>query len=342
MNCIEGKILTDHGFKQGYILRKNREDPLLHFGRTTIHSTQKALIIPTFVNAHTHIGDTFIRKKEIPLPRDIKQLVAPPNGLKHELLKKTDSQTIINGIIHGLRELQNEGVSIFIDFRENGLKGIKILQNALQHVFLKSIILGRPDSINFHGKDINLILESSDGIGVSSIEDLPYERIVFAAEQAKKAGKRFAFHASERIREQIKPILDLDPDFIVHMTKASKNDLKQVKKQNIPIVVCPRSNHFFKMKANLKKMKEIGNTILLGTDNFMLHTPSILQEIRFIKNQFPGLFTIEELFMMATYSARKALNLKDYIPGSTLPMSWIIINPNTYQIITIIKKVEEG
>lgn len=342
MNCIEGKILTEHGFRKGYILLKNQKNPTIHFGISSKSSKSKKLIIPTFINAHTHIGDTFIREKNISLPHNIEQLVAPPNGLKHTLLKNTHSQEIIKGITHGLNELKTEGIFTFIDFRENGLEGIRLLRKAQKKTYPQSIILARPNSDQPSTSEINDLLKNADGIGISSIEDMRYDLAKTLAEHTKKAKKLFAFHASERIQEPIEPILSLKPDFIVHMNQASKNDLKQVKKQQIPIVVCPRSNLFFNMKPNLKKMKEIGNTILLGTDNFMFHSPSIIKEIQSIQKVFPDLFTLEEMLKMSTYNVRKALNLKDNIPGSTLPTSWIIINPENYQIETVIKKVEEG
>lgn len=342
MNCIEGKVLTEQGFKKGYIRLKKQKNPTIHFGTPPKSSTYKKLIIPTFINAHTHIGDTFIREKNIPLPRNIEQLVAPPNGLKHNLLKNTNSQEILQGITHGLKELKNEGISTFIDFRENGIAGIHVLRKAQRNTHPQSIILARPDTNHPSTSEIHTLLNNADGIGISSIKDMKYDIIETLAEHTKKDRKIFALHASERIQEPIKPILKLHPDFIVHMTQASTNDLKQVKKQKIPIVVCPRSNLFFNMKPNLKKMKEVGNTILLGTDNFMFHPPSILKEIQCIKKWFPNLFTIEEIFKMPTYDARKALNLKDNIPGSTLPTSWIIINPENYQIETVIRKIKEG
>ena len=54
----------------------------------------KGLIVPTFVNAHTHIGDSFIKKKHIKLPRNIEELVGPPNGLKHRLLNVASDKEI--------------------------------------------------------------------------------------------------------------------------------------------------------------------------------------------------------------------------------------------------------
>jgi len=341
MNCIQGKILTEQGFKSGYILLKNTENPTIHFGKSSKSSAQKSLIIPTFVNAHTHIGDTFIRRKNISLPHNLEQLVAPPNGLKHTLLNKTDDHEIYLGIVHGLQELQEEGISTFIDFRENGINGIKLLKKSLDKSPLKSIILGRPQKNQNSPNELNKILQESDGIAISSLEDINYDLINKIVEQTKKKSKKFALHVSERIREPIDRVLSLHPDFIVHMNQASEKDLQKVKNQKIPIVVCPRSNHFFGLKPNVKKMKQTGNKIFLGTDNLMFHPPSIIKEIQFIQANLPNLFSIEELFLMSTYHVRKDLNLKDNIPGSTLPKTWIILNPDNHQIKTILKKVEE-
>jgi cytosine/adenosine deaminase-related metal-dependent hydrolase len=342
MEYINGKILTEEGFKKGYILNKQHEPATIHIGSHPHSSSPKDLIIPTFINAHTHIGDTFIRKKNISLPKDIKQLVAPPDGLKHKLLKTTDPEEIFNGIINGLVELKQQGITTFVDFRENGTKGIKLFKEALKQKPMNAIILGRPENNDFSKKTIDSLLDESDGIAISSAEDHPYEDIQLIREKTKKANKRFALHVSERIQEPIQPIIDLQPTFIVHMTQGSKKDLKMIKNQQIPIVVCPRSNHFFGMKPNIKLMKEVGNKILLGSDNFMFHPPSMLSEIRNIQLHFPDLFSLEELFHLVTYNARKALNLKDNIPGSTFPKSWIIIDPQNYQIKRIIKMVEEG
>jgi cytosine/adenosine deaminase-related metal-dependent hydrolase len=342
MSCINGKILTEQGFKQGYVIVKDEEIPLLHFGNHSHNNTKKAIIIPTFINAHTHIGDTFIRRKHVSLPHDIKKLVAPPYGLKHRYLKNTNEEEILQGMIYGLNELESEGISTFIDFRENGIDGINLLQKALKGNPINSMIFSRPKNLQFSNKEIIDLLKKSDGIGISSIEDYNYDDIALIAELTKKKHKQFALHVSERIQESIRSILDLKPNFIIHMTQSSKKDLEQVKKHDIPIVVCPRSNHFFHMKANLKEMKQTGNTILIGTDNSMVHSLSILQEIRFIQDHFQNLFSIEELFLISTYGARKALNLKDNIPGSKFPSSWILIDPKSNKIMNVLKMVEEG
>ena len=339
MKCIEGKILTEDGFKKGYILTKNQESATIQFGEPRMKSRKKGLIIPTFINAHTHIGDVFIREKQTDLPHDIEQLVAPPNGIKHRLLTQTNTEEIQTGMIHGLQELKKHGISTFVDFRENGYAGIKLLQNALQQIPLDSIILGRPESLTAYKTEIDQLLQHADGIGLSSIIDWNFDDASLVAERTKKENKIFAVHVSERIREPISSVLSLKPTFIVHMTQATIKDLKQVKAEQIPIVICPRSNHFFKSKPNILQMKKAGNIILLGTDNFMLHQPSILEEIRFIQTHFPNLFSLEELLSMNTYHARRIFNRDNSKSEGIVPQSWMMLDPITLQIDTIFESV---
>lgn len=338
MNKHYGTILTENGFKKGYITVSNNEPSRIHFDDTI--SSPSSLIIPTLCNAHTHLGDTFIRHKKIPLPKTIEQLVAPPNGLKHQLLQTTSKQEILNGMIQGLKELQTNGISSIIDFRENGLHGLSLLHEALQKVPINSLVLGRPNSLEVSSKELDDLLKVSDGIGLSSVRDWQYDLVEFIAKKTKNKKKIFAVHASELEREPIQPILDLEPDFIVHMTKATRNDLLQVKKHDIPLVVCPRSNHFFGLIPNLKQMHELGNTILLGTDNSMLHQPSILKEIRWIQKYFPNLFSVEELFLMNTYTCRNIFSVQKQKNNDKSFPSWLIVNPQNYDIKAIVHNVE--
>ena len=143
---------------------------------------------------------------------------------------------------------------------------------------------------------------------MSSISDGKYSELEKIADHVKKKKKIFVLHGSEVFRENIDLILDLKPDFLVHMIKATKSDLACVKDNNIPVVICPSSNAFFGLKSNLKLMKQIGIDLMLGTDNAMLNPPNILDELKYLKNNTREL-SIEELLKMITYVPRKVLNL---------------------------------
>ena len=341
MTIVHGSILTENGFKNGYIETEEHNSVTLHIQNQS-SPTISHLIIPSFINAHTHIGDTFIRTKNIPLHADIEQLVAPPNGLKHRILQTTDPKEIENGIVKGLNELKQNGISTFIDFRENGVQGLTMINKALLNTPVDSIILGRPQKLETTTKEIDNILMVADGIGLSSISEWDYDTVKFISEKTKQKNKLFAIHASERIREPINQIINLHPDFIIHMTVASKKDLLEVKKREIPIVVCPRSNLFFGMRPNIKHMHDIGNTILLGTDNFMLHQPSIIDEIRYIQRYFPNLFKLEQLFLMNTYHGRNIISKFKKELKVLFTSSWLVLDAQTYKIKGFLYNVEQA
>lgn len=325
MNCISGEILTDVGFKSGYLAFEKEIIVETGKGNSPKKPICKGLIVPTFVNAHTHIGDSFVRERDIKLPKNVEELVAPPNGLKHKLLRETSDEDIIKGMEKSMDIMIKNGIEVFCDFRESGVLGISQLKASLQYKKISSIILGRPDSLEYDKDETDILLKNSDGIGLSSISDWNYSELQKIARQTKNKNKIFAIHASELIREDIDKILDLKPNFLVHMVKATEADLIRVKDENIPIVICPRSNAFFGLKANVSLMKQIGIDILLGTDNAMMNSPNILDEMIYLKNQFSE-FSKEELLNMITYIPRKALNQDDYILGPNSPANFVVLD----------------
>lgn len=325
MDYVSGEVLTDDGFKNGYI--GFEKGTIVEVGKDNPSKKPicKGLILPGFVNAHTHIGDSFIRKKKIKLPKNIEELVAPPYGLKHRLLNKASDKEIIIGMKESIKDMTKTGVSCFCDFRENGILGVKQLKDALKDTNVSSLILSRPKKLNYDEDEVESLLEKCDGIGVSSISDWDYSNLQKLAKHARNRGKMFALHASERVREDIDLVLDLNPDFLVHMIYATVDDLERVKDEDIPIVVCPRSNSFYGLRPNFELLKKKQIDVLVGTDNAMLNSTSVLDEIKYIR-AISNLFSKEELLYMITYSARKALNLNCNILGPNLPAEFVVLD----------------
>ena len=141
MDFVSGKILTDKGFKSGYLAFKKRIIIETGTGNPPQKPICKGLIVPTFINAHTHIGDSFIRDKNIDLPKNIEELVAPPDGLKHKLLREASDEEIIEGMEKSLYVMIKNGTKFFCDFRENGILGISQLKTALHLWKINSLIL---------------------------------------------------------------------------------------------------------------------------------------------------------------------------------------------------------
>ena len=336
MKYVQGKILTPDGFITGYIsFEENQGVFEVRKGIPAEKPIAKGFILPTFVNAHTHIGDSFIRKKHLTLPCNIKDLVAPPHGLKHRLLKEASEQEIIEGIRISLAEMTASGTSCFCDFREGGLIGIFQLRKAMKNSSVDTVILSRPSQRIYEKEELDRLLQNSHGIGLSSISDWEPAEIEKIAKHVRKKKKLFALHASEVVRENIDRILDLRPNLLIHMIAGTKEDLERVNDANIPIVVCPRSYAFFRLKNNLELMKKIGVPILLGTDNAMINSPNVIEEVRVLLQT--GLFSLEELLTNITYTPRKALNLDDCIQGRDLSERFIVLEKDSLKLLYVSK-----
>lgn len=231
-------------------------------------------VIPGFINAHTHLGDSFI--KSVP-KLDVKELVGP-GGFKQKMLNSASKETILNGIKESFNIMKNDNTRSFIDFRENGIEGLKLIKS-IKSKNVEGIILSRPSKNILDENELNYLLENSSGIGLSSISDYDFDFIKEIAKITKERNKIFAIHASERIREDMNKILNLNPDFLIHLHKANDDDLDKVKEKNIPVVICPRSGLFFNIEMNMKRFLDKGIPVAIGTDNAMIAIPSIRIEM---------------------------------------------------------------
>jgi cytosine/adenosine deaminase-related metal-dependent hydrolase len=326
MKYVEGDILTNDGFTCGYVgFEEKGIVGEVGTGSPPVKPIAKGVIVPGLVNAHTHLGDSFVRIKNIKLPHSVKDLVAPPDGLKHRLLQEATEQEILEGMNRSVQEMMVSGTSCFCDFREGGLKGVSQLKHVLKNMLIRSVVLSRPVEMRYVKDELDVLLGNSDGVGVSSVSDWEYAELEKIACRVKRKKKLFALHVSEVVREDIDLVLDLHPDVLVHMIAASESDLLRVKEEEIPVVLCPRSYAFFNLRSNLELLKKSGVMLLLGTDNAMVNSPDVLEEVRFL-HQRTKIFSVQELLAMVTYTPRKALNLDDCIQGLNLRGNFVVLD----------------
>ena len=260
----------------GTILAGSTFDPI--DGRVVIESGEIAaveeaetgstdILIPAFVNAHTHIGDSIAKEAGGGLSLD--ELVAPPDGLKHQLLREATTEELVEAMRRSLRFMQSSGTAAFLEFREGGVDGVHALERAVDGLNIEPIVFGRgsPD-----------VLDVADGYGASGARDGEFSR---ARTAALRANKPFGIHAGERDPHDINGALDLDPDFLVHMVHAEELHLERVADSETPIVVCPRSN--LVTGVGTPPVSELleWTTVALGTDNVMLNSPSMFREMEF-------------------------------------------------------------
>lgn len=238
----------------------------------------EGLILPGLWNAHTHLGDAVVTQE---LRGTLEELVAPPHGLKHRVLAKAKDEAVIAAMRRAMATMLRTGCTGFSDFREGGLRGLKLIYAALAALPLHGVVLGRPSGLAYDRQEVSGILRASDGIAVSSYIDWPAAELEKLAADVRREGKTFALHCSERVREDIDEVLDLKPAFLVHMVQATDADLERCADADVPIVVCPRSNAFFGMTPDIPRMLRAGVELRLGTDNAMINGPSMINEIEF-------------------------------------------------------------
>ena len=263
----------------------------------------EGLIVPGLWNAHTHLGDAIVTQE---LKGTLEELVAPPHGLKHRVLAKAKDAAVIAAMRRAMATMVRTGTTGFSDFREGGLKGLKLLYAAAAALPIQGIALGRPIELSYDPREVAAILRASDGIAVSSYIDWPRDAIENLAADVRRAKKIFAIHCSERVREDVETVLDLKPAFLVHMVQATDADFERCADADVPIVVSPRSNAFFGLTPDIPRMLGHGIELRLGTDNAMINTPSLLREMEFAYRvaRMKGGVPAREIFEMALRGRR--------------------------------------
>ena len=248
-----------------------------------IFSRQKQifLLIPGLINSHVHICDSFA--KEQGFNKGLIETVAPPNGIKHVLLSKTSKEIKIRGIREAALEMLANGITMFFDFRENGLSGIALLKEALQKSPINYRILGRFNDTT----EVEPVLKSADGLGFASYDQLSSEnKEIIRSLKREYLDKIIATHDAELSRDEIlfnQIINDQLIDVIIHGTHYRKDDLERLKKSNISLVLCPRCNGYFGSGfPPINEIYDLGIPISLGTDNVMANNIDLFEEMRYL------------------------------------------------------------
>ncbi len=202
-------------------------------------------LIPMPVNAHTHIGDSFIGEE----PAGTLPEIVGPGGLKHRKLKEGSNSIKIKYMGRSNKFMEDNGTLSYFDFREECLKGIKNIKSA-HRKFILPVIFGR---CNNNIDSIEEILKVTNGIGISSISDIDYDNALDISSKTHRKNKLIAMHFSENKREDIDRVINLHHDILVHGIVAKDDDLETVHNFKIPVVITPRSNIFYGKRPNYKK-----------------------------------------------------------------------------------------
>lgn len=289
------------------------------------------LIIPGFINAHTHIADSI--GKDIASGNGLDARVHPAFGAKRKILEKTSPDHLKVFIRNTAVSMMKKGIVAFADFREGGPAGIRLLREAIAGLSIKCISLGRTGYIGSpeggdlpqqYAEEAAQVLQISDGLGISGANEnsdpslAQYRRIAGAkliAIHAAESKETVKFSLERTGRTEVERIVDhMKPDILVHMTHATDNEIELAAKNRIGIVVCPRANGVLGAGVpRVAKMLQAGCVVALGTDNVMLNSPDICRELDYVwkaSRAIEGdLISPREILKMATVNAARILRL---------------------------------
>ncbi len=280
---VEGAILDAEGPRRAYVLfRRGR---IVEVGTPGTDSTRgrvpkvRGIVVPSPVNSHIHLGDAVSVRE--PPAGPVARIVAHRDGYKFRLLRESTAAQKRAAMRAALRRMAREGIVAAIDFREEGRPGVELLREASQGTGVRVVALGRPLARPIDRDELASVLHVADGIGLSSARDETERTLAAVSKACRASGKRFALHASEAVRELPDDYLSPRPDLLVHLAKATPDDLSAVRDARVPVAVCPRSNALFGRQPDLRTMERLGLSVLLGTDNAMFQAPSIWHELEF-------------------------------------------------------------
>ena len=291
------------------------------------------LLIPGLINSHTHIGDSI--GKDVSLDSNVDSRIHPVSGIKQRILTETPKKELAKFIRKSAISMLRKGITTFVDFREGGTEGIQLLKDAIKGNPIRSIILGRIDYYQTKSDiqknipmpesyqlELKSLLRNCDGVGISG----PNENSDSNLDTYSKIKKLRAIHAAETLQsystsqkvfkssEPMRALL-AKPTFLVHMTFATKNDLRKISKNVRGIVICPRANaSLAEGIPDIVLMDKMNCNLAIGTDNVMINSPDLFREMDYLWKVSMALYKKridpKKILKMVTTNAGKILNQK--------------------------------
>jgi cytosine/adenosine deaminase-related metal-dependent hydrolase len=255
-------------------------------------------------------------------------------GAKKKVLQKSQPEHLKTFIRNSAISMMKKGIAAFADFREGGPEGAKLLKEAIAGLPIKCVMLGRADHYSDPRETSGLpseaveqaqqVLKIADGLGISGANEntdaalVQYRQLAgkkLVAVHAAESNETVAFSKEHTGKSEIDRIVEhLKPDFVVHMTSATEDEISLVAKNGIGVVVCPRANGVLGAGIpRVARMLRQGCLVAIGTDNVMLNSPDMLRELDYIwkvsRATEGEMIEPRELLKMVTINAAQILRL---------------------------------
>ncbi len=319
------------------------------------------VVIPGLTNGHTHMGDSFLPDGATGLT--LEEGFFRPHGYKYRELAKLTREAHLPHITAHLAYMARTGTVRHLDFREQGAYGAALLREASELTGVQSVILGQFDGVPFTAEELranqadlpaanraelDAMLSIADGFSESTMNDLTDGAWREIREVTERCGKLRAIHCLENAAyrdtslavtgrgDLVRAIEVYDAHLIVHLTVATSDEIALLVRSGKTGVINPRAN------ANLglplppvAALLHAGAKLLLGTDNGLLNSPSMLAELDFTykiaKSQFANALDPDPaaILKLATSNVRGVLGGDVYGWLETgLPADFVVLDFN--------------
>lgn len=316
------------------------------------------LILPGFVNGHTHIEDAGFKELPFGVPVSV-NLLFEPDGLRHVRVRETPRDRLVADIRLAVQGMIQSGIVAFADYKTGGRAGVQVLRDAVDGLPITCLAFAghsafpvQPDHALDENRagltpaqldDVAAALEIADGFAPVRVNDTTDRGLEQIRDLVRGSGRLLSTHSSASPdyrelsmrrtgRSDIDRAIDvLAPDFVVHMTVANDDEIARIVDAGIPMVMCPRTMAALgRPVPPYLSARRRGGVIGLGSDNAMTTRPDMLDEVGFLARiarsiaADPSAVDARDLIASITRDAAIAIQLGDSLgtisPGKRAAM----------------------
>ncbi len=361
---VEGRPLENGAVavRHGRIVEVGRADDIHEFedpreDRTHVHDLGDAMLLPGFINAHTHLelGCYRGRVPAGPLWEWLDHLTALGKNPDNRIAER---QAVVDGAVESL----SAGVTCVGDISRTSVHVDALRASPIRKICYLELISGARLPPNDAASLIEMFeraVQSAEpdrliiGISPHALYTVVPEELAIAARLAANNRSPITIHVLETQDEVtwladgtglLCPLLEkhdmptaacgpgdsaierLDragimsvPPLLAHVNYIDDDDIERLRTSDATVAWCPRSHDFFGHEPHRwRDMIAAGINVCIGTDSLASNeTLSVLDELRVVRQQAPD-YSADALLEMGTIRAARGLGLEKQI-GSLRP-----------------------